>query len=149
MELIMPFEKRVIIDREDLAEVIDYLKQKMSFCKVFAFSGALGAGKTVVIRELLRKCGISGIVTSPTFTYLNSYKNKQGETFYHFDLYRIKNLKDFLGSGFDEYLYIENSWSFIEWPEVILSLLTHSSCFVDIIYHKDPDKRILTIRVVE
>ena len=136
--------KHIVVGLEDLDSIVDYLKQKMKVCKIFAFWGALGAGKTIIIRRLLRKCGVHGPITSPTFTYLNAYKNDQGESFYHFDLYRIENLKDFLSAGFDEYLYAENSWCFIEWPKVIESLLRDKICHVCIDYLQDPDKRIFT-----
>ena len=58
-----------------------------------------------MVRALLRKCGITEEITSPTFVCVNSYKNKKGITFNHFDLYRIKLLDEFVESGFDEYLY--------------------------------------------
>lgn len=86
----MKIEKRVVVSLEDIDIITDYLKKKMKDCKIFAFYGALGAGKTVVIRHLLRKCGISDPITSPTFTYLNVYKNDRDQLFYHFDLYRIE-----------------------------------------------------------
>src|SRR5439155_12466456 len=92
---------------------------------VFTFSGTLGSGKTTLVQSLLESCGVMEHVTSPTFTYVNCYKNNRGETFYHFDVYRIKNCQDFIQAGFDEYLYQPNSWAFIEWPESILSLLDH------------------------
>ncbi|MBD3231089.1 tRNA (adenosine(37)-N6)-threonylcarbamoyltransferase complex ATPase subunit type 1 TsaE [Candidatus Dependentiae bacterium] len=92
--------------------------------KIFTFRGPLGAGKTTLIKELLRKCGVSEVVTSPTFNYVNTYVNLQGQVFNHFDLYRITSIDNFLELGLDEYLYKnEKTWNLIEWPEVIDSLL--------------------------
>src|SRR5260221_5610480 len=140
--------------------VIEELKNLMPHVHIFACIGPLGAGKTTTIKALLRSCGVTGTITSPTFTYVNEYTNDQGEHFYHFDLYRIGSMQEFQDQGFDEYLYQPalrsslsaealceggsvvgpNSWSFIEWPEVIKPLLTHNVCFVNFDYHEDPDK---------
>ena len=137
------YKKEIIYSLDDL--VIQELKNAMATCQVFAITGPLGAGKTTTIKALLRSCGVAGTITSPTFTYVNEYTNDQGERFYHFDLYRIGTVEEFQSQGFDEYLYQGQSWSFIEWPEVIMSLLTHNVCFVSFDYHDDPDKRIVTI----
>ena len=98
----------------------------MQKCNIFTFKGPLGAGKTTLIKNILRECGVKEVVTSPTFSYVNSYKNSDGKTFYHFDLYRLDSLESFLSLGFDEYLYEKNSFCFIEWPEIIKSILKNS-----------------------
>ena len=90
---------------------------------VLTFKGELGAGKTTLIKELLKACGVNQIITSPTFTYVNEYSNEHGKLFYHFDLYRMNSLEEFVAAGFDEYLFQPNSLSLIEWPQIIISLL--------------------------
>jgi tRNA threonylcarbamoyladenosine biosynthesis protein TsaE len=157
------YKKEIIYSLDEHRLVIQELKNAMAECQVFAITGPLGAGKTTTIKALLRSCGVAGTITSPTFTYVNEYTNDQHEQFYHFDLYRISNVEEFQSQGFDEYLYqpapdcpelVEgssqsevgpHSWSFIEWPEVIQSLLTHNVCSVSFDYHEDPDKRVVII----
>jgi tRNA threonylcarbamoyladenosine biosynthesis protein TsaE len=76
---------------------------------------------------------------------MNIYKNESGKTFFHFDLYRITSVDDFLFAGFDEYLIAPNSMCLIEWPEVIeplLKLQHKKVCKISIDY-VDNDKRIL------
>lgn len=141
--------KRMIVGLEHLDTVIDFLKQQFKICKVFTFTGPLGAGKTTLVRALLVSCGVAGPITSPTFTYVNTYKNDQGQLFHHFDLYRIGRLDDFLMAGFDEYLYAQDSWSFIEWPEVIMPLLKSQVCHVAIDYGESEDKRVIECSIVE
>jgi tRNA threonylcarbamoyladenosine biosynthesis protein TsaE len=138
-------KKEFVYELQELDLVVQELKKLMATYQVFAITGPLGAGKTTTIKALLQSCGITVPVTSPTFTYVNEYTNNQGESFYHFDLYRIATVQEFQHNGFDEYLYQSNSWSFIEWPEVIMPLLTHDVCFVSFDYHEDPDKRIVGI----
>lgn len=129
----------------DIPTIAAQLKMLFKKHPVMTFTGSLGAGKTTLIQELLRQSGIHEVVTSPTFTYVNRYKNKEGDTFYHFDLYRINNQYDFSAAGFDEFLYAPHSYTLIEWPEHIMSLLKERVCHVRIEYHPDPQKRIITI----
>ncbi len=138
-------KKEFVYTLQEHDAVVQELKKLMATYQVFACVGPLGAGKTTTIKALLRSCGITVPVTSPTFTYVNEYKNNIGESFYHFDLYRIASAQDFQHNGFDEYLYQSNSWAFIEWPEVIKPLLTYSVCWISFDYHEDPDTRIITI----
>jgi tRNA threonylcarbamoyladenosine biosynthesis protein TsaE len=138
-------KKEFVYNIQELDLVVQELKKLMAYYQVFAITGPLGAGKTTMIKALLHSCGITVPVTSPTFTYVNEYTNNKGECFYHFDLYRIATVQEFQHNGFDEYLYQSNSWAFIEWPEVIMPLLTHDVCFVSFDYHEDPDKRIVGI----
>lgn len=110
---------------EQVPEIVQ--KQIMPLLKnvsIVTLSGGLGAGKTTLVKEIFKQIGVSKVVTSPTFSYVNSYETKNGQTVHHFDLYRISSLDQFLALGFDEYLINPESVSFIEWPEVITSLLT-------------------------
>lgn len=133
----------IIFGQDELPQVAQDLVKLMNRYQVFTFTGPLGAGKTSLIRHMLELKGVSQPITSPTFTYVNLYENDQHQQFYHFDLYRIENLEAFISAGFNEYLYLPNSWAFIEWPEVIMPLLTESVCHCTIEYHDQ--KRILKI----
>jgi len=137
--------KEIIYSLQEHSIVVDALKVLMQQVQIFSFSGPLGSGKTTTIKALLRSCGVTDVITSPTFTYVNIYENIRGERFYHFDLYRISSIEEFQSQGFDEYLYQPNSWAFIEWPEVIRPLLTHNVCFVTFDYHEDEEKRMVRI----
>jgi tRNA threonylcarbamoyladenosine biosynthesis protein TsaE len=80
-----------------------------------ALAGDLGAGKTFLVRALLRACGITGAVKSPTFTLLEPYEVSRLH-FYHFDFYRFKTPKEFIDGGFDEY-FGPAGVCLVEWPE--------------------------------
>jgi tRNA threonylcarbamoyladenosine biosynthesis protein TsaE len=99
-----------------------HLVPRLKNYRIFTLDGPLGAGKTTLIKELLKQCTVQTTVTSPTFSYVNTYYSKN-RTFYHFDLYRVDSLESFINAGFDEYLYKKNSWCLIEWPRVIDPLL--------------------------
>ena len=127
--------KKITYGLNDINEVVDSLIGLLDTCKIFTFSGSLGAGKTTLVRSILRKLGVAEPVSSPTFTYLQIYENDKGQKFYHFDLYRLSSAKEFFESGFDEYLDLENSFVFIEWPEIIKDILPiDKTCIIDIDY---------------
>ncbi len=84
------------------------------------FDGDLGAGKTFMIRELLRKFEIKDDVTSPTFITFNEYcSEKSNLKFVHFDFYRLENPKDFFTKGLADIAFEEDSFKFVEWREKI------------------------------
>lgn len=141
----MNFKKTLEYHIDQIPEVVKELSELLNRSRIITFTGPLGAGKTTLSQSLLRAQGITEVITSPTFTYVNAYKNQRGETFYHFDLYRIESLHDFIAQGFNEYLFQPQSWALIEWPEVIAPLLTHNVCHVTLEYHADPEKRLITI----
>ena len=117
----------------------------MTWAQVITFTGDLGAGKTTLIRALLKDLGVNQPITSPTFTYVNRYITANGKTLYHFDLYRLNALDEFMAQGFDEYLYQPNSWCLIEWPAVVMPLLTHGTCHITLDY--DGDSRIMRWKI--
>jgi len=137
----------IVYSLQDIDTVVELLHKKMNDFKVITFTGDLGTGKTTLVRALLRRCSIHGVITSPTFTYLNVYENEQGQTFYHFDAYRIKTIHDFRVSGFDEYLYQPQSWAFIEWPEVIKPLLDHAVLNITLDY--DDNTRVMKVEEIK
>jgi tRNA threonylcarbamoyladenosine biosynthesis protein TsaE len=118
---------------------------------IITISGPLGAGKTTLIKGILAECGVTEMVTSPTFAYLNIYYNKIGDRFHHFDLYRLDSLDEFLAAGFDEYLFMPKSWNFVEWPEILEPILTSSEvkssvCSIQLtLVRDDIQARILSI----
>lgn len=90
--------------------------------RVFAFYGAMGAGKTTLIKAICRALGSNDNITSPTFALINEYSTGQQSIIYHFDFYRIKKLEEAYDLGYEDYIYSGN-YCFIEWPEMIESLL--------------------------
>ena len=99
--------------------------------RVLAFNGHMGAGKTTFIKQLCEEMGTEDIVNSPTFAIVNVYEIAGGEEVYHFDCYRIKDLREAMDMGTEEYLYSGN-YCFIEWAEMIEPLLPEDLVTVNI-----------------
>jgi len=78
---------------------------------VILLEGELGAGKTTFVQVLARKMGFSGSVLSPTYSLVAHYSEIN---VVHLDLYRIKDRREILGLGLEDY---EQSLILIEWGE--------------------------------
>jgi tRNA threonylcarbamoyladenosine biosynthesis protein TsaE len=77
--------------------------------------GELGAGKTTLVRGLLRALGIADRVKSPTYSLVEPYMLSSLHL-YHFDFFRLKDGAEWLSSGFREYFNAQ-SVCIVEWPE--------------------------------
>jgi tRNA threonylcarbamoyladenosine biosynthesis protein TsaE len=99
--------------------------------RVMAFSGELGAGKTTFIQALCRRLGVKTEVNSPTFSLVNEYFTGEGESIFHFDLYRIESLEELYDLGYEEYFY-SGSLCLIEWPEKATSLIPANALWIQI-----------------
>ena len=90
---------------------------------VITLDGDLGAGKTAFTRGLARGMGLGSRVTSPTFTIVNEYNDRQGvPRLFHFDTYRLCSVEDFYDAGLDEY-FDRDGVCAIEWSSVIAEAL--------------------------
>lgn len=98
---------------------------------VIAFSGELGAGKTTFIQAICRNLGIKVEVNSPTFSLVNEYFTPEGNSIFHFDLYRIETPEELFDMGYEEYFY-SGSLCLIEWPEKAKMLIPESALWVSI-----------------
>lgn len=89
---------------------------------IICFFGDLGAGKTTLIKGIVSTLTDTPTeeVCSPTFSYLNIYEGKC--PVYHFDLYRLNSVADFISLGFEEYFSKEGICC-LEWSEKISSIL--------------------------
>ncbi|MDF3009214.1 MAG: tRNA ((37)-N6)-threonylcarbamoyltransferase complex ATPase subunit type 1 TsaE [Burkholderiales bacterium] len=83
--------------------------------RVLHLKGELGAGKTTLVRGLLRALGHHARVKSPSYALLEPYTLSRLDL-YHFDLYRFKDRSEWRSSGFREY-FNPASACIVEWPE--------------------------------
>jgi len=125
----------------ELPAIAKQLLQSFDGEKVVAFHGAMGAGKTTLIKALCEALGVQDTISSPTFSIVNEYRTAKGEKIYHFDFYRIKSVEEAYDMGYEEYFY-SKAYCFVEWPEKIEELmpLTYEKVTIEV----KGDKRIIT-----
>ena len=129
---------------DELAQVSDYLMSLRDQSDLIAFYGAMGAGKTTLIKDLCHRMEVTDEVNSPTFAIVNEYSTVEGEPVYHFDFDRIKKLEEVFDIGYENYFY-SGHLCLLEWPEMIEPLLPESFIRVDIRLGSTDDDRIITV----
>ncbi len=125
----------------DLPKIADELLALYPDDRVFAFEGAMGAGKTTFIKVLCKKLKVENEVVSPTFAIINEYFSEDHGAVYHFDFYRINKLEEVMDIGYEDYLYSGN-YCLMEWPEKIEKLLPENIVYVTIENLDDESRNI-------
>ncbi len=90
--------------------------------RVLHLRGDLGAGKTTLVRGVLRALGHAGRVKSPSYSLVEPYEVSSLH-FYHFDFYRLKDRSEWEQTGFRDYFNAQ-SMCVVEWPERAGDLLS-------------------------
>lgn len=92
--------------------------------------GDLGAGKTSLVRAILRGLGYEGAVKSPTFSLLETYA-VAGLEFNHFDFYRFETPEEFEDAGFEECFHL-GAVCATEWSEKAVPYLPPADLIVNL-----------------
>lgn len=116
---------------DELSEVARKLLSNYGHLKIWCFEAAMGSGKTTLIKKICEEKGVSETISSPTFSIVNEYETDTGETMYHFDFYRLKNMEEALDIGVEDYLFSGN-YCFLEWSEMIKNLLPANYLLINI-----------------
>lgn len=120
------------------------LASKLNVGDIIVLSGDLGSGKTKFTEGFLKYFNLENEISSPTFTIVNEYKNKD-INIYHFDVYRLEDSEEFYAIGGDE--YFNSGICIIEWGELIKDVLPND--YIHISFERDnsdDNTRILNIQ---
>ena len=104
---------------------------QLSTHKTLLFYGAMGVGKTTLIKEICKVLQIEDTVSSPTFSLVNEYRTLENLVVYHFDFYRIEKEEEAFDMGVEDY-WNDTNWCLIEWPENVKNLLPLNATRIEI-----------------
>ncbi len=105
--------------------------------------GEMGAGKTTFVRGACRALGVTGLVTSPTFTIGHLYESAAGPVA-HLDLHRLESLEDEDPALLADYL-VDGAIAFVEWPEVGGGALAARAAHEVVLRHAGGDQREIEV----
>lgn len=105
--------------------------------EVVLLKGEMGAGKTHFVKGIAKGLGITDVITSPTYAYMNDYDGK----LYHYDCYRLRSGEDAEGLGLTDYFYA-GGICVIEWSENIADVLPKNTQSVIIEKTGETQRRI-------
>ncbi len=107
---------RVVLVNESMSEQwACRLARVLCAPMMITWRGEIGAGKTTMVRALLRALGVQSAIKSPTFSLIESYETTNF-VLHHADLYRIHEATELDDMGFRDYL-TEDAVCCVEWPE--------------------------------
>ena len=112
---------------------------------VLLLLGDMGAGKSEFTRGLARGLGVTGYVTSPTFTIMQLHDSGR-LPLYHFDWYRLSDVEELYELSMDEYLHA-GGVAVIEWPSRAEEAIPDTYLEVSIEPVDDSTRRITFTRV--
>ncbi len=115
---------------DELNSVAKQILAVIGESKIVLFKGEMGAGKTTLIKALCKQLNVADNVSSPTFSIVNEY-HAANEVIYHFDFYRINNLREVYDMGYEEYFFSGHR-CFIEWPEKIEGIINFDYTLVQV-----------------
>ena len=126
---------------QDMEELGARLAKESNVVRLVYLRGALGTGKTTLVRGFLRAMGHAGVVRSPTFTLVEGYL-LNGRHIYHLDLYRMMHPEELEFIGFRDYVK-NNNLCLVEWAERGAAVLPLPDLDVEIT--KSGNRRIVTL----
>jgi tRNA threonylcarbamoyladenosine biosynthesis protein TsaE len=135
-QFIIPFGQTV-----DFEKVATHLLSQFSDCKVWLFEGNLGAGKTTLIKALCNQLGVQDLVSSPTFTIIQSYETTSKGELHHIDLYRLNDKREALAIGLDSFVH-SGAYCFIEWGSMYESMIDAAKVHIQITINDDFSRTI-------
>ena len=139
-------EETLKLDLKGLESFCEDVSLKLKVGDIICLFGELGSGKTTVVRNLINsiykknKLEKPISIKSPSFPILLTYEVNNFEI-YHYDLYRILKRSDL--SEINIFEELNNSITFIEWPEIILDMLKDYNFYSLKLVISDEDTRII------
>ena len=130
-------------DEDETRAFADALARRPALVNAFIeLHGDLGAGKTTLVRHLLRALGVPGRIKSPTYAVVEPHE-VAGLAIWHFDFYRFNDPREWEDAGFRD-LFAAAGLKIAEWPEKAAAFLPRADLVVHVEVQPD-DSRLVTL----
>lgn len=133
----------IISNIEELPRAAAKLIEEIGDRRIVALRGNMGAGKTTLVAEMMRRLEMDDDASSPTFAIVNEYhSSKTGQTVYHFDFYRLESSAEAYDIGIEDY-WDSGNLCLMEWTENIEDILPEDTLFIKIEEQSDGSRLVL------
>lgn len=136
--------KKLIFHSSNLKETQTFAR-KLASClnkgDIVFFSGPIGAGKTIMVKEIAKFFGVKEKITSASFSLMKKYFGIK-QNLYHIDLFRL-DAEEMFNLGFEEMLEDETSLILAEWPEAAKDFFPKSRLEIEIVLQKEDKRKII------
>ncbi|QSX08009.1 tRNA (adenosine(37)-N6)-threonylcarbamoyltransferase complex ATPase subunit type 1 TsaE [Alkalibacter rhizosphaerae] len=109
---------------------------------IVCLEGPMGGGKTALSQGILKGFGVTGYITSPTFSIVHTYETNRGKI-HHFDVYRLSGMDELLDIGFEDYL--KDGIVVMEWASIVRDELDGTILDVTLELGDDPQERTILL----
>lgn len=136
---------RFILQEDELDNLSKELLDNLKPGAIVFLQGELGAGKTSLVRSLIRNLLDQAdlVVSSPTYTLLQQYSGN-GFIINHLDLYRLDDIKDFWALGVADFMV--DGITIIEWPQLVINELSPNLIITIDFIPNQPNQRKITLK---
>jgi tRNA threonylcarbamoyladenosine biosynthesis protein TsaE len=132
----------------ELADIMPEVLNGLNNRRKIALYGQMGAGKTTFVKAFCNYLGVEEESASPTFALINEYSyhdDSEGlALIHHLDLYRLKSAEEAIDIGIEEVLY-DPWYCFIEWPQLVESILPEDTAKIQIDILGETQRRLLIL----
>ena len=126
---------------EDTAAFAQRLAAQPVLANAFVtLHGDLGAGKTTLVRHLLRALGVQGRIKSPTYAVVEPHE-APGLSIWHFDFYRFDDPREWEDAGFRD-IFANPGLKVAEWPEKAAALTPLADLAIHIEAMDDTERKV-------
>jgi tRNA threonylcarbamoyladenosine biosynthesis protein TsaE len=102
--------------------------------------GDLGAGKTTLVRHILRALGVLGRVKSPTYAVVEPYELPD-LNIWHFDFYRFSDPREWEDAGFRD-IFASPGLKLAEWPEKAAGFIPRADLVIHLEVLEDESRQV-------
>lgn len=129
-------------DESDTAAFAQRLAAQPALANAYlTLHGDLGAGKTTLVRHLLRALGVQGRIKSPTYAVVEPHEGAQF-AISHFDFYRFDDPREWEDAGFRD-IFASPGLKVAEWPEKAATVTPIADVAISIEAIDETKRRVL------
>lgn len=131
---------------KEIDQAAEWLLDQIGNHKIIALNAVMGAGKTTLVKAIMKSLGTKDNISSPTYAIVNEYhtENSKYNIVYHMDLYRLQNIEELESLPIEDYLD-SGHLCIIEWPQLAEPFFNKDVLQISIEQMNDGSRKMLIL----